>query len=62
MFEVGQKWENPDGLVCEITHIRNNKIIYKASEDIGFQSIQRFEEWENSGAITLIETQGDSDG
>ena len=51
MFYVGQKWENPDGLVAEIVDIRSDKIIYKTEDDIGFQSHHRFMEWVRIGAI-----------
>lgn len=54
MFKVGQKWENPEGLVCEITHITSGKIVYKTPDDVGFQSIERWKAWVDSGSVELI--------
>jgi hypothetical protein len=50
-FEVGQHWENPDGLIMQITDIRDDTVIYKTPVDIGFQKIARLENWFQCGAI-----------
>lgn len=55
VFYKGQRWENPEGLIAEITDIRGGNIIYKTDDDIGFHSLAGFKEWNRIGALTLRE-------
>jgi predicted lipoprotein len=59
IFEIGQQWKNPDGVVMTIKEIRGDKVIFQENTStaicgVGVESVEQLTQWAERETITQV--------